>query len=136
MKKLILILVCLCSLAAFDAFAQLRKFDTTDFAYKTKDDYGTWSEWSDWEDSDLLVTLDFSKKKIAIYSGRYQVFNVTSYSKKPEKDSDGGQQIKLSCIDEEDIRCTIRLRTEKSGNKQLYVDYADLIYVYNVKERK
>ena len=136
MKKLFLVLICLFSFAVLESSAQLRKFDTTDFAYRYINDSGSWTSWSDWEDCSLLITLDFSKKKIAIYSDGYQEFRVTSYSKKPENDTNGGQQIKLSCIDEDGKYCTIRLRTEKSGNKQLYVDYSDLMYVYNVRERK
>ena len=111
MKKLFLVLTGLFSFAVLESSAQLRKFDTIDFSYKRINGYGSWSDCS------LLITLDFSKKKIAIYSDEYQEFKVTSYSKKPENDTKGGQQIKLSCIDEDGKYCTIRLRTEKSGSK-------------------
>jgi hypothetical protein len=50
----------------------------------------------------------------------------------PYYDDGGGVQIKFSVIDQDGDRGTVRLRIQNDGNSQLYVDFADIMWVYNV----
>ena len=134
MKKLFLILSCLFCMSAFDAIAQNYKFMSTDFAVKVKQDNGYWSDWSDWQESHCLININLDREEVNIYSKEPQEFTIYSVMDS-EIDSDGGEQFKMKCVDGEGLRCTIRLRVQSDGQKQLYVDYSDLMYVYCIEAK-
>lgn len=132
MKKFLFTLLLICGLA-WNADAQVYKFMSTEFAYRY--DLGDgWTEWSDWEDSHCLIVINLDKEEIDIYSEEPQEFSIYDIGESYE-DSKGGTTLELSCVDDEGDRCEIRLRTEKNGNLQLYVDYADVMYVYNLEQK-
>ena len=47
-------------------------------------------------------------------------------------DSSGGQQVQFSVVDQDYDSGKIRLRIERNGNSQVYVEFADVILVWNV----
>lgn len=107
-------------------------YKTTAFASQTYNYYTqSWNNWSTWEKSNMNIKFDLSSDVIVIYSPQiqvYTVFNVgTAYT-----DTSGGQQVKFNARDAEGDRVDIRLRIETNGNSQIYVDYADMRWVYNV----
>ena len=107
-------------------------YKTTAFASQTYNYYTqSWNNWSPWQDSNMNIKFDLSRDVIVIYSPQiqvYTVFNVgTSYI-----DASGGQQVKFNARDGDGDRVDIRLRIEKNGNSQIYVDYANIRWVYNV----
>lgn len=107
-------------------------YKTTAFASQTYNYYvQTWNNWTSWQESNMNIKFDLSNDIIVIYSPQvqvYSVFNVgTTYT-----DTGGGQQIKFNARDGDGDRADIRLRIEKNGNSQIYVDYADVRWVYNV----
>ena len=129
MKKIFLTLaLVLCTLGTF-AQSSILWFRTTEFAWKQKE-YGVWSDWSDWEDSNMKVKFDLNKDQIVIFSPNVQIYNVLRIEEPPYDPS--GQQIKYRVIDQDDDFGYIRLRIENSGNSQIYVDFADVKWVYNV----
>ena len=129
MKKILLTLaLVLCTLGTF-AQSSILWFRTTEFAWKQKE-YGVWSDWSDWEDSNMKVKFDLNKDQIVIFSPNVQIYNVLRIEEPPYDPS--GQQIKYRVIDQDDDFGYIRLRIENSGNSQIYVDFADVKWVYNV----
>ena len=128
MKKLIALLLFV--VCAFQVEAQVRKFYTTDFSYKYYDGY-RWSDWSEWDESSMLVVINFNKDLITIYSNEIQEFDIVEHLDSYDDDS-GGSNIKFLCVNEEGSRCHIRLRIQSDGGKQLYVDYNDFMYVYNI----
>ena len=131
MKKLLILLLFVC--CAFQAGAQVHKYYTTDFSYKYKDGY-SWTEWSDWQESSMLVVINFNNDRISIYSNEIQEYDVVENLDSYDDDS-GGSNIKFLCVNEEGLRCHIRLRVLSDGSKQLYVDFNDFMYVYNLIER-
>lgn len=133
MKKILLALFSLLLLSGVDANAQVYKFKTTDFAYRTCED-GMWSDWSDWTDSSILVVINLDREQIDIYSSEPQEFTIYD-SDDVHEDRDGGSQMELKCVDGEGLRCTVRLRVQSDGVMQLYVDYSDVSYVYCLEER-
>ena len=47
----------------------------------------------------------------------------------------GGTTISYRCVDDDGLRCGIRLRVQADGSLQLYVDYNDAMWVYGLRKR-
>lgn len=114
--------------------AQVVKVETTSLSYRYKDDNLKWSKWSDFEETSVLVSIDPDKDRIIVYSKKTQVFDVLD-SEGKKTDEDGDNFYSFLCRDEEGKKCRVRLAilNSRSGRRQLYVDYDDLMYVYNLK---
>jgi len=115
------------------SFAQTYKYKATEVALKTYEN-GRWSKWSDWEDVNILVVINSDKDVITIYSNQTQEYDIVEYLSE-EEDSDGGTQVKWLCVNEDGSRCHIRIRKQSDGQLQLYVDFSDLMFVYNIESR-
>ena len=125
MKKFILTL--LFAVVTSSAFAQTTQwFQATGFAAKPS--YST--TWSDWEPSDVKICFDFVNQTITIYSPQIQQYRVIQQVQAPY-DSNGVQE-KYLVRGLNGYNYYIRLRIEKNGNSQLYVDANDGSIVYNV----
>lgn len=118
-------------LAFCTAQAEVLKLQSTSFAYKYLNDYGYWSDWSDWEYTSVLIVINTDNDRINIYSSTPQEYDIYGYEENGY-DRDGGETTTLKCIDANGLRCEIRIRIERSGNRQLYVDYNDMMWVYNI----
>ena len=79
----------------------------------------------------MKVKIDLDDDIIVVYSEKLQVYRVIgdlgSYT-----DESGGKQQKFRIIDQDDDYGTLRLRIETNGNSQIYIDFADIMWVYNV----
>jgi hypothetical protein len=133
MKKIIVTFLFLFGLMCVSHVdAQTYYYKTFQFAYKVKTDSGIWSNWSDWESSDMLLTINMDTDVITVYSSHKQVYKVLddegSYT-----DESGGKQQKFYVVDQDGDFGYVRLRIEKNGNSQVYVDFGDIMWVYNVK---
>lgn len=81
--------------------------------------------------SNLLITFNLDNDVITTQGKEPQRFRI--YQASPVKsDGQGGTIVEMSCIDQDNKRCNIRLRIEHNGNSQLYIDYADIIMAFNV----
>lgn len=129
MKKIILTLALVLYTLGTFAQSNVLWFRTTEFAWKQKE-YGVWSDWTDWEESNMRVKFDLNRDQIVIFSPDIQIYNVLNVEEPPYDPS--GQQIKYRVIDQDDDFGHIRLRIENNGNSQLYVDFANVKWVYNV----
>lgn len=129
MKKYLIILF-ITLLNVLNVNAQTYYYRTTGFAIKYKTVQG-WGNWSDWQSSNMKVKIDLDDDIVVIYSDKLQVYRVIedlgSYT-----DESGGRQQKFRVIDQDDDYGTLRLRIEKNGNSQIYIDFADVGWVYNV----
>jgi len=114
------------------ASAQVYKFKASSFSVVEKDDKKGWGKWSDFEKNTLIITLDPAKNRIVIASQEIQLFKIVAYGEKIITPKD--ETIPLSCVDNDGKTCDILIVTRKNqGNrKQLYVNYADFKYVYNI----
>ena len=107
-------------------------YKTTAFASQTYNYYAqTWNNWTPWQDSNMNIKFDLANDVIVVYSPQIQVYTVFSVGS-AYTDKSGGQQVKFLARDGDGDRVDIRLRIEKNGNSQIYVDYADMRWVYNV----
>ena len=114
-----------------DCAGRSSKLQATSYAYKYLNDYGYWTEWSDWEYSSVLIVINTDNDRINIYSSTPQEYDIYD-SEDSYRDKDGGETTTLKCIDADGVRCDVRIRIERSGNRQLYVDYSNIMWVYNI----
>jgi hypothetical protein len=125
MKKFILgIIVVL--FTAIPSFAQVINFKATSVAIKEKG-----YQWSDWQRCSILITFNLRTDKVVIYSKSIQIYKVLTSGENFIDDS-GGEQVKYRVIDQDDDLGSMRLRVETNGNSQIYIDFADVSWVYNV----
>ena len=133
MKKILLTLaLVLCTLGTF-AQSSILWFRTTEFAWKQKE-YGVWSDWSDWEDVSILVVINTATDRVNIYSSEPQEYDIYDYEDE-ETDYEGGTSITFHCVDANGVRCDMRIRVQADGQVQLYIDYSNIMFVYNVQSR-
>ena len=125
MKKFIITLIL--AIATTTAFAQTQQwFQATEFAAKPV--YS--NSWSDWEPSSVKINFNLIDNTITIYSPQIQYYQVIRQVPAPY-DSNGVQE-KYLVRGVNGYNYYIRLRIEKNGNSQLYVDANDGSIVYNV----
>ena len=130
MKKIMMVFAFLLTVMSMDA--QTYKYKTTAFAYKTLGNHG-WSRWTDWEQSSMLVVINADRDVITVYSQDPQEYDIIDYQGE-ERDSNG-KSIRYLCVNEDGLRCNIRLRKQYDGSIQLYVDFNDVMWVYSLTER-
>lgn len=130
MKKLFLIALMIIGIA-ITANAQVQRYRSTAFACKTINAYGTWNDWTDWQSSNLLITIDLTNDVVKIYSQVTQTYYITEYLRN-FTDNSGGKQIEFKFIDQDQDRGHMRLRVETNGNSQIYIEFANCMWVYNV----
>lgn len=109
--------------------AQTQWFKATELAIKVVNT-GSWTKWSDWESVDIDIKFDLSNDLIIIYSQETQIYKVLDQVKSPYDSN--GTQVKFKVLDQDYDKGFLRLRVENNGNSQIYVDYADISWVYNV----
>ena len=87
--------------------------------------------WSDWEDVNIEVKVDLDRDRITIYSAEVQIYRILEQIEAPHDSS--GEQIAFKVIDQDGDIGRFRFRVQNNGTKQLYVDFNDVSWVYNVK---
>ena len=128
MRKFLLILfAAICS--AVTVNAQVQGYQAGSFSCKVMDNYGNWSSWSDWQRSSVKIVLDLNNDMITIYSPTTQYYKVVQFVG-VTNDNSGGTQSVFNVIDADGDRAVIRLRIQADGTSQLYVDFADAMWVY------
>ncbi len=133
MKRLLFVFALIMGFA-FCANAQVYRYKTTYFAMKQVVN-GKWTNWSKWEESDMLVTIDWTNDVVKIYSPATQTYYLTKFVGE-YKDESGGVQYEFNFIDQDDDKGTMRLRIESNGSSQLYVDFANIMLVWVVRRIK
>ena len=110
--------------------AQVYWYKTTSMAIKAKQN-GYWSNWSDWQQCTIAICMNLDRSLITIYSNNTQYYKIVELGEAPYDDS--GKQILFYAIDGDGDRCTVRLRVENATqNSQIYIDFSDVMWVYNV----
>lgn len=97
----------------------------------TVDSNGTY-HWGKDEDSSVSICIDTDEDLIVIYSPTIQTYRVLK-AYDVYTDYKGGQQLKFDVVDQDRDLGSIRLRIDKNGNKQLYVDFSNIAWMYNLK---
>lgn len=136
MKRYLMIMLMLIGFGIFgsvNADAQILSYRTTSYAHANI--YNGRYYWSDWEDSNMLVTINLNKEVITIYSPRTQIYRVFGTYNNGNWYNDGsGRTIKYYVYDQDGDRGEVRLRVENNGNSQIYVDFNNVAWCYNVRK--
>ena len=129
MKKILSIIL---FFVALSASAQIQTYRTTQFAQAEV--LNGYYVWSNWKSSNILVHINFDTDQIIIYSASIQIYQIYSVYNNGNAypDSEGGRTIKFDVIDQDYDKGTIRLRVDREGNSQIYIDFANIAWVYNV----
>lgn len=115
------------------SFGQVIKLKTTSISIKTKINETQWGEWSAWEDVSILIVLDLDKERFTIYSKETQIYDVAE-NEGNITDKDGDDIWSFFCVNEDGLTCRVKLikLNSQDGSLQLYVDFSDMRWVYNV----
>lgn len=113
--------------------AEVIKCKAYGFSYQyNKPKTGISGAWASWTDTDILITIDIDHERIRIFSENEQDYTIIQFF--GEKiDRDGDKILTFSCVNEEGIKCNIRIvkLLSKDGTSQLYVDFSNITWVYN-----
>ncbi len=130
MKKMMMVIAFLFTVMSMNA--QTYKFKTTAVAYKEMGRYG-WTKWTDWYRTEMLVVINTDRDVISIYSDSPQEYDILEYQ--GEENDRNGKSKKFFCVNEDGLKCFIRLRAQHDGSFQLYVDFNNAMWVYDLRER-
>lgn len=130
MKRYLIILLLLLPLSVFSQSKLI--FTTTSYAFARI--YDGIYEWDDWEECKIRIIINTETDIVTIYSASTQKYFIYGSYNDGEvyQDEKGGKQIKFYVIDQDRDRGSLRLRIEKNGNSQIYIDFNDCAWCYNV----
>lgn len=121
----ILVILALLSIAISSNAQEVFKFRTSAFSSKVNPD----GKWAEWENAEILVI--YKEDRFTIYSKKTQEYDIITHYD-PYTDDDGDKVLKMKSVDQDGDLCTLRIISRKSGNIQLYVDFSNLSFVYNM----
>lgn len=105
-QKLILIFLLFIGTSVI-AEAQTYWYKTTSFAYRQVVGYG-WSDWTPWEPTNMYILIDLDRDIIKVFSSVIQIYFVWAMTKPTPT------------------------RRVVNRYSQIYVDFSDVMWVYNV----
>lgn len=129
MKKFIILTVLFLGIA-ISANAQVQTYRTTGYYEKKLYSWG-WSNWSSKQQSNMNIVVNMNTDVVTIYSPRTQVYRVYEYLG-TVRDSDGDTTVSLKFIDQDNDRGTMRLVIRANGQSQIYIDFANIMWAYDV----
>lgn len=127
MKKLLFLM--LLGLFVTKVDAQAIYYQASQYAFKYVEN-GKWTDWTEWMESDVVLSIDEDNDVINVYTFNKQTYVVVKHNRE-YTDSSGGKQVEFAVVDQDGDKGKIRLRVEKNGNAQLYVEFSDIIWVYS-----
>lgn len=128
-----ILLLGLFTLAMHMGYSQVYKLKSSSVAFKYKSTDDEWTNWSDWEETSVIVVLDTENDRIKIFSKEPQIYDVIE-DEGEKTDEDGDDIWSLYCVNEDGLTCRVRLvqLNSQEGRLQLYVDFNDMSWAYNV----
>jgi hypothetical protein len=131
MKKLIFLT--LLTFLSFESYSQsMLKYRSKFMCYKFySETYSKWDNWSEWEESSLLITIDLDVARITVYSKQNHTFDILKFLGE-SIDSDGYKFLEFYCLDNEGIKCSIRI-VNQTPDMVMYIDFDDMKIAYDIK---
>lgn len=132
MKKFLLIVLAMFCLS-MTAYADSLWFRGYSYAIKYKTSYNRNNSqgWSNFEKCNVPIEFKIDEDVIVIYSNKTQIYaiyeNAGTYT-----DAEGGKQQGYYVLDQDYDKGMIRLRIARDGTSQIYIDFNDVAWVYNV----
>lgn len=135
MKKFLVIFTLF--VLSFTVSAESLWFKAYNYAIKYKTEYNrnNSSEWSNYERCNIAIEFKMTDDMIIIYSNKTQIYAIYEDAG-TYNDRDGGKQQGYYVIDQDYDKGMIRLRIARDGTSQIYIDFNDIGWVYNVVRTK
>ena len=126
-------MIMLLSFVGLFASAESVWFKAYNYAIKYKTEYNRNNStgWSDVEKCDVPIEFKMNDDMIIIYSNKTQIYGIYEDAG-AYNDNGGGKQQAYYVIDQDYDKGMIRLRIASDGTAQLYVDFNDVGWVYNM----
>jgi hypothetical protein len=93
-----------------------------------------WTDWTPWQEVDIHAVLDFDNNIIKILSEPNEVYGIIEFVGN-FADEDGDDTFEWYCVNDEDLRCSIRLINRISNgttSSSFYIDFSNYRTVYLV----
>jgi hypothetical protein len=92
--------------------------------------------WYPWEPNDCVIEFDYDNNIVKIYSYIQQTYKILNAAETPPDNN--GVQTAFNCINEKGEKCRLRLRIQKNGIRQIYIDEwkYDITTVYTLQKSK
>lgn len=131
MKKFLVILMM--AVIGFTASAESLWFRGYSYAIKYKTDYNRNNSqgWSSFQKCNVDIEFKMDDDFIIIYSNKTQIYAIYEDAG-TYNDAEGGKQQGYYVLDQDYDKGMIRLRIARDGTSQLYIDFNDVGWVYNV----
>ena len=125
MKKIILLIVILLSCIGVDAQEKQGKCVAISYSIENQ-------SFSDWQNTDIPITIDFSRKKIVIYSKEVQVIDYVGFVPSQNQEYN---ILSSQATDSKYQTINIQLFSPKKdlGYIVIGIEYYDVKYIYIVK---
>lgn len=85
-----------------------------------------WTDWTDWEESYTPIVFDHMSGYITVGDCSYKVLDTGKC------EDDNSTTVIYLTYDANKKRVNMRLRYQNDGVKQLYIDYENIVYCYNL----
>jgi hypothetical protein len=134
MKRLLAVLLLVIPMTVFSQ--SNLKFNTTDYAFAQVDAKGYY-HWDSWKKCNVQIVINLDKDIVTIYSNVTQYYYIydTYNDGNPYPDTKGGYQIKFYMVDQDGDKGSLRLRVGRHGDSQIYIDFKDCAWCYNVYKK-
>lgn len=103
--------------------------------YKTESNRNNQTGWSEWIKCDVPIEFMMDDDMIVIYSNKTQMYAIYE-DMGTYNDRDGGKQQGYYVLDQDLDKGTVRLRITRDGTSQIYIDFNDVGWVYDVVRTK
>lgn len=133
MKKFLTVFsIMLCMMCMTVSAQNTQVYKATSYAF-AEIYYGDYN-WSDWSKCNIQIVFSMSNDIVTIYSKKKQTYKIVDVLNDGEVVTDytGGQTLGFVVIDQDYDKGHMRLRVESNGNSQIYIDFNDVAWVYNV----
>ena len=127
MKRLLLFLMLFITISAYAINTHQHMY--IGYAYSQKiynENTKTWSKWSSIVPTTVKIIVDYGENIIIIFSNKIQLYKIIDKETILLKDD---ISYKMTVVDIEGDNALITLY-----NKQLYIEYVNLMWVYNLKQ--
>lgn len=92
------------------------------------------SDFDDWTKVNIPITFNLTTDQIIIYSQRVQTYYIYKYD--TYISNEGLNAVRFYFVDQDLDKGTCRLVIRKDGTSQIYIDFSNITWVYNVIRTK
>lgn len=127
MKRLLLFLMLFVTVSSFAI--NTHRYNYIGYTYSQKiynENTKTWSKWSSIVPTSVKIIVDYSENIIVIFSNKIQLYKIIDKETILLKDD---ISYKMTVVDMDTDNALITLY-----KKQLFIEYANLMWVYNLKQ--